>query len=147
MLCAVAPRHRLYSVFREQIFHELRITVEEFARKYKVWDNRDRVSLASTRRRPVWRRETASTDRLSPIRQSLEHIKNTQSFCPIPQAVRDFYIGGYQVLGKYLKSRKGRVLSLDEINHFGAVADCLAFTIGQMELIDKSYRAAFPDRG
>jgi hypothetical protein len=63
----------------------------------------------------------------------------------VPQAVWDFHIGGYQVLDKYLKSRKGRVLTLDEINHVGAVADSLAFTIDQMALIDEAYREAFPD--
>jgi hypothetical protein len=74
-------------------------------------------------------------------------INKAQCFKPVPQAVWDFHIGGYQALDKYLKSRKGRVLSLDEINHVGAVADSLAFTIEQMAKIDKAYRAAFPDRG
>ena len=55
--------------------------------------------------------------------------------------------GGYQVLEKYLKSRKGRQLSLDEIKHVGKVADSLAFTITQMAKIDKVYKKAFPDRG
>jgi len=64
----------------------------------------------------------------------------------VPPAVWEFRIGGYQVLDKYLKSRKGRVLSLDEIEHVGAVADSLAFTIDQMAEIDAAYRAAFPDQ-
>jgi hypothetical protein len=34
--------------------------------------------------------------------------------------------------------------TLDEINHVGAVADSLAFTIEQMAKIDKAYRSAFP---
>jgi hypothetical protein len=51
------------------------------------------------------------------------------------------------VLDKYLKSRRERNLSLDEINHVAAVADALAFTIEQMAKIDGAYRAAFPDRG
>ena len=59
----------------------------------------------------------------------------------------DFHIGGYQVLDKYLKSRKGHALSLDEINHVAAIADSLAFTIAQMARIDEAYQAAFPDRG
>ena len=59
----------------------------------------------------------------------------------------DFHIGGYQVLDKYLKSRKGRKLSLDEIDHVAKVADALAFTIEQMARIDEAYLAAFPDRG
>jgi len=74
-------------------------------------------------------------------------INKTQFFKPVPQAVWEFRIGGYQVLDKYLKSRKGRVLSLDEINHVGAVADGLAFTIEQMAKIDEAYKAAFVERG
>jgi hypothetical protein len=61
----------------------------------------------------------------------------------VPVDVWNFHIGGYQVLAKYLKYRKGRVLSLDEINHVSAVADSLAFTIEQMQKIDTAYRRAF----
>ncbi|MGJ0396423.1 MAG: type ISP restriction/modification enzyme [Methylocystis sp.] len=74
-------------------------------------------------------------------------INETQSFAPVPKNVWEFHIGGYQVLDKYLKSRKGRRLSLDEINHVAAVADTLAFTIDQMARIDDAWAAAFPDRG
>ena len=74
-------------------------------------------------------------------------INKTQAFKPVPEAVWNFCIGGYQVLDKYLKSRKGRVLSLDEINHVAAVADSLAFTITQTAKIDAAYRAAFAKRG
>jgi predicted helicase len=74
-------------------------------------------------------------------------INKTQFFGSVPEAVWDFHIGGYQALDKYLKSRKGRVLSLYEINHFTAVANCLAFTIEQMVEIDKAYKTAFPNRG
>ena len=74
-------------------------------------------------------------------------INKTQFFKPVPQAAWDFHIGGYQVLDKYLKSRKGRTLSLDEINHIAAIADSLAFTIDQMAKIDSVYKEAFPDRG
>ncbi len=75
------------------------------------------------------------------------HINAAQCFKPVPQEVWDFHIGGYQVLSKYLKSRKGRTLSLDEITHVSAVADSLAFTIEQMRRIDGAYLAAFPGRG
>jgi len=84
--------------------------------------------------------------RYSPEDKSIA-INKTQFFKPVPQEVWDFHIGGYQVLDKYLKSRKGRTLSLDEINHVAAIADSLAFTIEQMARIDEAYRAAFPDRG
>jgi hypothetical protein len=74
-------------------------------------------------------------------------INMTQSFKPVSEPVWNFHIGGYQVLDKYLKSRKGRTLSLDEINHVGAIADSLAFTIAQMAKIDEAYKAAFAERG
>lgn len=74
-------------------------------------------------------------------------INKAQCFKPVPPTVWEFHIGGYQVLDKYLKSRKSRVLSLDEINHIGAIADSLAFTIEQMARIDEAYRSAFPERG
>jgi hypothetical protein len=65
----------------------------------------------------------------------------------VPQGAWDFHIGGYQVLDKYLKSRKGRTLSLDEMNHVADIAGSLAFTIEQMAKIDEAYRAAFPTGG
>jgi predicted helicase len=83
--------------------------------------------------------------RYAPAEQAV-HINKTQSFAPMPQDVWEFRIGGYQVLDKYLKSRKGRALSLDETGHIAAVADALAFTIEQMARIDQAYRAAFPDQ-
>ena len=89
---------------------------------------------------------TVEAVRYSPEEQAVA-INKTQCFKPVPQAVWDFHIGGYQVLDKNLKSRKGRALSLDEINHVSAIADSLAFTIEQIARIDEAYRAAFPDRG
>jgi predicted helicase len=87
---------------------------------------------------------TVEEVRYSPQEQAI-WINKSQKFAPVPQAVWDFHIGGYQVLEKYLKSRKNRVLTLDEINHVGAVADSLSFTLDQMMAIDAAYRAAFPD--
>ena len=80
--------------------------------------------------------------RYSPEQEAI-HINKTQHFKPVPQAVWDFHVGSYQVLDKYLKSRKGRTLTLDEIGHVARVADCLAFTIDQMAAIDSAYKAAF----
>jgi hypothetical protein len=63
-------------------------------------------------------------------------INQAQGFRPVPGEVWEFRIGGYQVLDKYLKSRKGRVLGLDEIRHVARICDALAFTIEQMAKID-----------
>ncbi|MDE0176845.1 MAG: N-6 DNA methylase [Defluviicoccus sp.] len=70
-------------------------------------------------------------------------INKTQYFKQVPHTVWEFQVGSYQVLDKYLKSRKGRKLTLDEIGHVARVADCLALTIDQMAAIDTAYKAAF----
>ena len=90
--------------------------------------------------------DTVEAVRYSEVEKAV-WINKAQCFKPVPEDVWNFHIGGYQVLEKYLKSRKGRQLSLDEIKHVGAVADSLAFTITQMAKIDKAYKKAFPDRG
>lgn len=89
---------------------------------------------------------TVEAVRYSPQEKSIWINKN-QFFKPVPQDVWDFHIGGYQVLDKYLKSRKSRALSLDEINHVAAIADSLAFTIEQMAKFDEAYQTAFAQRG
>jgi hypothetical protein len=71
-------------------------------------------------------------------------INKSQGFANLPQAIWDFHIGGYQVIDKYLKSRKGRVLNLDEQTHVGNIAEALNFTIAQMAKIDAEYLKAFP---
>ena len=67
-------------------------------------------------------------------------INKTQYFTPVPQDVWDFHIGGYQVLNQYLKARKGRTLSLDEIQNVQDIVNVLRFTIDQMQRIDKCWK-------
>ncbi len=69
---------------------------------------------------PVKGDHTVEAARYSPEQHAI-WINNTRLFKPAPQAVWDFHIGGYQLLGKYLKSRKGRELSLDEIYHVSSI--------------------------
>ena len=45
----------------------------------------------------------------------------------------------YQVMEKYLKDRKGRKLSLDEINHYMRVAKAIQLTIELQGKIDDKY--------
>ncbi len=63
-----------------------------------------------------------------------------QYFAPVPEDVWNFHIGGYQVLDKYLKSRKGRELSLDEKENIINVVRVLRFTIDRMQEIDEIWR-------
>lgn len=72
------------------------------------------------------------------------YINETNYFAPVPEPVWNFHIGGYQVIEKYLKSRKGRTLTLDEVTTIENIVAVLAFTITQMEAIDTAYKSAFP---
>ncbi len=69
-------------------------------------------------------------------REQRVYINLQQYFAPVPEDVWNFHIGGYQVLNKYLKSRQGRELSLDEIENIINVVKVLRFTIDQMREID-----------
>lgn len=63
-------------------------------------------------------------------------INATQYFEPVPPEIFNFHIGGYQVLNKYLKDRKGRTLSLDEIDNVENIVRILAYTKMIMQEID-----------
>ncbi|MCX5888469.1 MAG: N-6 DNA methylase [Deltaproteobacteria bacterium] len=68
------------------------------------------------------------------------YLNPQQYFAPVPEDVWNFHIGGYQVLDKYLKSRKGRQLSLDEIENVLNVVKVLRFTIDRMQEIDATWQ-------
>ena len=55
----------------------------------------------------------------------------------MPENVWDFHIGGYQVCDKWLKDRKGRVLSTEDINHYQKIVVALNETIRIMKEIDE----------
>jgi len=65
------------------------------------------------------------------------YINKTQYFEGVPPEVWDFHIGGYQVCHKWLKDRKGRTLSYDELTHYQKVTVALKDTILLMEEIDE----------
>jgi len=55
----------------------------------------------------------------------------------VPSEVWNFDIGGYQVCQKWLKDRKGRTLSYDDLTHYQKVVVSLKETIRLMEEIDQ----------
>ncbi|MEW6068869.1 MAG: type ISP restriction/modification enzyme [Nitrospirota bacterium] len=67
------------------------------------------------------------------------YINQTQYFEGIPQEVWEYQIGGYQVCEKWLKDRKNRVLSLDEIKHYCRTVTAIQETIKIQKTIDKVY--------
>lgn len=62
----------------------------------------------------------------------------TTGFVGVPDAVWEFRIGGHQVCEKWLKDRKGRVLTDDDIAHYKGIAVALSETIRLMGEIDVS---------
>jgi len=67
------------------------------------------------------------------------YINKSQHFEPVPPEVWSYQIGGYQVCSKWLKDRKGRVLSLDEIKKYCQIVTALKITIDVQEQIDDLY--------
>jgi len=67
------------------------------------------------------------------------YINSSQYFEGIPKEVWEYQIGGYQVCDKWLKDRKGRPLSLDDITHYCKVVTSLKKTIEVQSKIDSAY--------
>ena len=61
----------------------------------------------------------------------------THGFRGVPEAVWLFHIGGYQVCEKWLKDRKGRTLSKDDIVHYHKIVVALSETLRLMKEIDE----------
>lgn len=70
------------------------------------------------------------------------YINDKQYFSGVTKEVWNYYIGGYQVLDKWLKERQDRVLSDDDIAHFLKVINALRNTIELQKEIDKLYSKA-----
>ena len=63
-------------------------------------------------------------------------INDTQYFANVPKIAWEMYIGGYQPAQKWLKDRKGRTLSYDDIQHYRNIIAVLTETDRLMREID-----------
>ena len=68
-------------------------------------------------------------------------INDDQYFGDVPETAWEFYIGGYQPAQKWLKDRKGRELTSEEIEHYQKIIKALVETDRIMKEIDKIYSA------
>lgn len=75
--------------------------------------------------KPTWSQDTVWVDK-----------RQTTGFKGVPEAVWSFHIGGYQVCHKWLKDRKGRILSDEDIAHYHKIVVALSETIRLMQEID-----------
>jgi len=78
----------------------------------------------------VWL-DAAATKNGQPVRPG------TIGFRGVPESVWNFHIGGYQVCEKWLKDRKGRTLSAEDIAHYQKIVVALTETIRLMKEIDE----------
>ncbi len=65
------------------------------------------------------------------------YINSTQYFGNVSEIAWNFYIGGYQPAQKWLKDRKGRELTPDDIEHYSKIVIVLKETRRIMDEIDK----------
>lgn len=78
-----------------------------------------------------------------PVTEALEgavgkvYINETQYFSNVPEVAWNFYIGGYQPAQKWLKDRKDRELSYDDILHYQKIIVALTETDRIMKEIDE----------
>ncbi|MFH1951591.1 MAG: type ISP restriction/modification enzyme [Pseudomonadota bacterium] len=70
------------------------------------------------------------------------YINKDQYFKGLEEDVWGYRIGGYQVCDKWLKDRKGRILSLDDVKHYCKVATAIGHTINIQKSIDGIYNEA-----
>ena len=64
-------------------------------------------------------------------------INETQYFEGVLPKVWEYQIGGYQVCHKWLKDRKGRKLSFDDLFHYQKIVVALKETMRLMDEIDE----------
>jgi len=72
-------------------------------------------------------------------KKGLVYINSGRYFAPISKDIWEYQIGGYQVMAKWLKDRKGHRLSLEDIKHYCRIATVIKETISVQKKIDTIY--------
>ncbi len=100
-------------------------------RQYHLMEHANSSSLIS--QYPVAGENEVITPKYS---ENKAWINDIQYFDSVPQIAWEFYIGGYQPAQKWLKDRKGRKLSFDEVLHYQKIIVSLVNTDRVMKEID-----------
>lgn len=69
-------------------------------------------------------------------------INDQQYFGNVPKTAWEFYIGGYQPAQKWLKDRRGRILTMEEIQHYQKIVVALVETgrvMGEVDGVDEIF--------
>jgi len=65
-------------------------------------------------------------------------VNDQQYFADVPPDVFTLHVGGYQVCEKWLKDRKGRCLSYDDIEHYRRITESVRQSLRLMTEIDEA---------
>ena len=80
-----------------------------------------------------------ASDRVDKVRYDEKggqlYFNKEKYYAPIPPEVFNFQIGGYRPLDKFLKSRKGRTLTAEELSTLEKAANAVAFTLKKQKEI------------
>jgi len=147
----------IYSVFYSNIYREkygefLKTDFPRipFAQNYKLFEKvadqgKELVDLHLLRSPdlslPVAKFQGKGDNKVEKVRyeKNQVYINPSQYFDGVKPEIWNYQIGGYQVCAKWLKDRKGRTLSLDDIKHYCQVVTALEKTIEIQKEIDKLY--------
>jgi len=92
---------------------------------------------------PIAKFQGKANERVEKLRydekEKYVYVNQTQFFEGVTKEVWEYQIGGYQVCNKWLKDRKKRRLSLDDIKHYCKIVTSLQKTIEVQKAIDDSY--------
>ena len=70
--------------------------------------------------------------------QGYVYINKKQYLEGVPKDVWEFHVGGYQVCERWLKERRGRQLSYNDLTHYQKIIVALNETIRLMAEIDQT---------
>lgn len=66
-------------------------------------------------------------------------LNHSQYFDKVPEVAWEFYVGGYQPAQKWLKDRKGEMLTTEQIRHYQQIITALSETYRLMGVIDQLF--------
>jgi predicted helicase len=129
-----APSYRTrYAEFLKRDFPRLPLTSDAklFAKLCALGQELVALHLMTTHAAAICTYPIAGSNRVDKVSFDAGRISiNTeQYFDGVPTEVWNYHIGGYQVAHKWLKDRKGRLLSFADLQHYQHVIGALAQTI------------------
>ncbi len=93
---------------------------------------------------PIAKFQGSGDDRVEKLRyekkQNRVYINKDQYFEGVAEDIWQYHIGGYQVCNKWLKDRKGRILSLNDVKHYCKIVTAINRTIDIQKAIDGVFR-------